>query len=579
MNLPSPISSEQIREEIAKIVEKIQEETKWDMKRNLTDVSISFGEAPEFGSDFGTVRMSDSIIFANWIENLIPDTFRFNILEFLIIREAFSFFFEAEVLFGNLLVVTEYLQNILAYAYLRKAYDRKSMEIKFTHVRSKFLFNPRNLSSEETRLHNKRYELISIVTTQSISYSLLFNSYLHFIEDLVDEEIDFEEILNYLIRYLSNSPLEIAAPIRLRRNSLSVLESLVNIGFDASTRDIANHLNLNHTTVNRELIKIASRYIAVFRVEKNFHKLGLNHHLIIIKYKNGDSSSTEEILDLLKSNRYIFEIYSGLGSNFNYVYCLTLCPYIVAENLIFKLRRFENKEIIEEFDVIPLKNRIFRSAFVEDSFSPSIANFKRLIDSELDCTKLVTFENTNFEEDSAYRFAFNEKKLLWLISAYQSNGIVHYNHFRGFTSELRNLLVENGQDWDDMASCIDFLNNIRRSLIEKKLIDFRLSLSISNLAVNEMLVVKIQCDPDDNRINSLLDKLNVFGGSVVHKGYDHIFLLVYSVHYQHPLAELIVDEFKTGGFDCEVFSVKNIVWRFVPLHDLYSFEDQKWLLR
>ena len=347
MKLTSPISTEQIREGMAEVIDKIKEEAGWEIVRNLSDVTIAMGEAPEFGSDFGAVRESDSIVFGNWIENLIPDTFRFNILEFLLIREAFSFFIEEKVLFGKLTVITEYLLNILSFAYLRKAYDTKSLEIRFTHIRSKFLFIPKNLSSEETRLHNKRYELHSIVITQLISYNLLFNTYLQFIEELSDDEIDFEEILDYLIRYLSNSPLEIAAPIRLKRKTLQVLEKLVDIGFEASTKDIAKYLKVNHTTVFRELNKIVSRLNAVFRVEKNFHKLGLNHYLILIKYKNRDSSAIERILDLLKSNKYIYEIYSGEGSNFSYLYSLTLCPDMVAENLTKKLRKFEKQKIIE----------------------------------------------------------------------------------------------------------------------------------------------------------------------------------------------------------------------------------------
>ncbi len=432
MKLSFPISPEQIREGMKEVIEKIQKETKWDLVRNLSDVAITLGYAPEFGDDFGVIRKPDSIIFSDWIEKLIPDTFRSNIMEFLVVREAFSFFIEDKVIFGKLAVITEYLQNILSFAYLRKAYNKKSLEIKFSHLRSRFLFIPKNLGSDETRLYNKKYEIHSIVLTQSISYNLLLKSYLDFVEELLDEEIDFEEILDYLIRYLSNSPLEIAAPIRLKRKTLRVLEKLVNIGFESSTKDIAKYLNINHTTVFRELNKIVSRYNATFRVEKNFYLLGLNHYLIIVKYKKEDSSSTEKIVDLLKSMRYIFEIFIGEGSNFSYVYSLTLCPDLVAEYLTKKLLKLEKEKIIEEFDVIPLKNRTFRSAYIEDSFNPSIKNFKKLIDNEIECTKLTNWENNNFEEDGVYRFTSNEKRLLRFLSIYISNGIVNYNYYRVF---------------------------------------------------------------------------------------------------------------------------------------------------
>ncbi len=579
MNQTFPMSLKQIREEMKKVLEKIHEETKCDLVRNLSDVSITIGKAPEDDQDFGTVREPNSIVFGDWIEKLTPSTIQVNILEFLIIRAAFTFFIEEKTIFGRLSVITQYILNVLSFAYLRKAYDKKSVELKFVHIRSRFLFIPENLSRDERRLYNKKYELNTIVLKQSITFKLLLNTFLQFTEDILDEEIDFEEILDYLIRYLSNSPLEIAAPIRLKRTSLQVLEKLVDIGFQASTNDIANSLNLNQKTVFRELIRISSLYIASFRVEKNFYKLGLKHHLIIIKYSNQDSSTTEKILDSLKSNRYVFEIYSGGNSDFSYVYCLTLCPYIVAENLIYRLQRFVKEEIIVEFDVIPLKNRIFRSAFVKDSFQPSVANFSKLINGELKCTKLITWGNNNFEEENASRFTSNDKRLLWFMSLYQSNGIVNYNHYRGFTVELKEFLAANGFNWDDMQSGLDFLNKTRKTLLERKLIDFRLRLSLSHVAANESLIVKILCDPEDEKIKMVLDKLNIFGSSIVHQGYENLILSVFGLNYEHPLATLIIAELNKSGFDCEVFSVKNIVWRFVPLHKLYSFPDHKWLLK
>jgi len=579
MNLSFPMSPEQIREEMAQVIEKIQEETKLDLVRNLSDVAITIGEAPEDGQIFGTVREPNLIVFGSWIEKLIPETIRFNILEFLIIREAFSFFIEDEVLFGRLSTITQYLQNVLSFAFLRKTYETKSLELKFSHIKSRFLFIPKNISSDEKILFNKKFELNTIVIKQSITFKLLLSTFLHYIEDILDEDIDFEEILDYLLRYLSNSPLEIAAPIRLKKTTLQVLENLVKIGFEASTKDIANYLDLNQTTVFRELNKIASRYVASFRVEKNFFKLGLKHHLILIKYNDRDSSTTDKIFDLLKSNRYIFEIYSGGNSDFSYVYCLTLCPYIVAENLIYRLQRFVKEEIIVEFEVIPLKNRIFRSAFVEDSFQPSVANFSKLINDELKCTKLITWGKNNFEEESASRFTSNDKRLLWFMSLYQSNGIVNYNHYRGFTVELKEFLAANGFNWDDMQSGLDFLNKTRKTLLDRKLIDFRLRLSLSHVAANESLIVKILCDPEDEKIKMVLDRLNIFGSSIVHQGYENLILSVFGLNYEHPLATLIIAELNKSGFDCEFFSVKNIVWRFVPLHKLYSFPDHKWLLK
>ncbi len=578
MNLSFPISPEQIRAGMGEVVTKIQEETGWNLERNLSDISITMGDASEFGSDFGTVRASDSIIFGSWVNQIVPETVSVNLFEFLIIRESISLFFEEKYLFSVLKEITDFFLNLMAISFLRKEYDKRALEIRLSNATSRFLFIAKEVTSEERLIFNKKHELLTLVISQTISIRLLRDTYFHFIEDTPFEEIDIEELLDYVLRYLSNSPEEVISPIRLNRRTLQVLEELVNLGFSGTTPQIAENLGINTASISRILNQIAVRYNAKFRVEKNYYKLGLHYHLIIIRLEIDNQESYSRIMVELEKIKYIYEIYSGLGNDYQYIYCVTLCPFIVAENLSSKLQRYQNSNIIISFDVKPTQNRIFQTALIDNEFSPTFNNYKKLISGEIPCKKLVTWDNSYFEEDISTQFSERDSNLLRFLSIYQSNGIVNYNYYKVFQAELKELLNDNELNTRNMQDCLTFMNRIRVSLLDQNLIDFRLQLTLTSMAVNEYLILKISCDPDEKKIHSLIERLSVFSWTVIHIGYEDIVFSIHGLNYSHPISKLVIKEIEDNGFKCEYFSVTSKVWRSVPFDTLYSYQDNRWFL-
>ena len=299
MNLSFPISPEQIREGIAGVIKEIEEETNWSLERDLSDVSISLGEAPEYGQNFGTVREPGSIIFGSWLDLIEPNIPWFDNFEFLIIRESFAFFFNNEVLFGEIAEVIASFLNILSISFLRLKYDRRAMENKLSYARSRFLHFVDEVPNSEG-LINTINELSFIVITQAISYQLIRSTLLHFIEDIQYEELDADELFDYILRYLSNSSEEIVSPLRLKERTLEILETVVELGFAGSISQIAESLGLVSSTISKELNQFATRYLAKFRVEKNFYKLGLHYHQIIIRFEKDNNDVTTKMIDELK---------------------------------------------------------------------------------------------------------------------------------------------------------------------------------------------------------------------------------------------------------------------------------------
>lgn len=579
MNLSFPISPEQIREGMKEIIERIKEETKWDTVRTLADVSISIGEAPEYGQFFGVTREPKSIIFGSWIDQITPNTIRFNQFEFLIVRESISFFFEEKYLFSELKEITNFFLNMTAISFLRKEYDRQSLEIRLTTAKSRFLFIAKDVTSEEKLFYNKMYEVFSLVISQTISIKLIRNTYYHFVEDTPFDELDYEEILDYFIRYLSDSPEEIISPIRLKNRTLQVLQKIVEFGFTGTTPQIAESLDINTSTISRELNQIAARYNAKFRVEKNFYKLGLHHYHTIIRLEKGNNNSITKIIEMFKSIRYFGEIYQGSNENLNYIYCISLCPEIVAENLRFKLKKYRKSNVILSFEVKPASNRIFRTALIGRDFKPSLVNYRKLMNNEISCLKLTTWKNTNFEQDVSVKFKPSDKNMLRFLGIYQSNGIVNFNFYKVNVAELNEFLEENGYNPRNQQECITFMNRIRNTLLKQKLIDFRLELTLTNKTLKDRLVIKIKCNPKDEKITSLLERLSVFSWILIFIGSEDVTFSVYGLDYKHPISKLLFEEIENEGFEYEYFSKRIKVWRNVPLGQLFSFQDKKWFLK
>ncbi|MBD3193054.1 MAG: hypothetical protein GF308_20625, partial [Candidatus Heimdallarchaeota archaeon] len=48
-----PMTGELIKKNMQKIVAKIQEETEWNLERELKNININFGKVPEYHESFG----------------------------------------------------------------------------------------------------------------------------------------------------------------------------------------------------------------------------------------------------------------------------------------------------------------------------------------------------------------------------------------------------------------------------------------------------------------------------------------------------------------------------------------------
>ena len=185
-------------------------------------------------------------------------------------------------------------------------------------------------------------------------------------------------MLDDLNRYLSNDPEVIAAPIYIKKKTFKVLQNLIKFGFNASANTIAKEMNANQSTITRQIAKISSKFYAVWRLEKNYSKLGLYSYIIIIRYPTDNESVMNKIYEDLIEIKYFREFYEGKNSKYNFHYAVIHCPHLISERIAKKLSKYKNHGFIDSFEIKIIKDRAFKTNIVFKSFKPVFSNFTNL---------------------------------------------------------------------------------------------------------------------------------------------------------------------------------------------------------
>ena len=574
MKLEFSLTPEKIREGMEKVISSIQEETKWDVQRTLSDVTIEIGEAPELGYDFGANFKKNKLIFAKWIDKIQPEITSRKVWEFVLIRESLSFFIKTELFEKGIDELTRLFLNFMAMAYQNKLYEGKSFESEFQILKAKFLYLTKEEKEITKELDKELDSLLTIIVTQGITYKLIYNTYLHFIEDIPINELDVEELVNDFSRYLSNSPEEIAAPIQFKDAVVIVINELINLGQTASAVEIGKNLRMNHSTVTKHLTKIVSRYNASWRREPNWMGLGLHTYLILIEFSKDKNSEREELAANLLDIPYVFELFDGENSDSIFLYSVLYCPHSVINNLTFKIEKMVNEKTIKSFEIKPIKNRLFKTSFVHPQIKPTLSNNEKLINGKIPIQKFNLW-NTNENFNSKDQLDFDIRSLKFL-SILISKAITTKGFYGVWLSELSEFLSENNIDPKDTLEATNFFNKMQNIAVEKNLLDYRLSISPSILNSHEQLVIKIICDPESDSAYRLIDDLSVFGWVVILHSYDELYMSINGLNYQDALSELISRFLEEKKIEFSMFSIKSRLLRHVPYNELYDFENKKW---
>lgn len=577
MKLEFPLTPEKIREGMEKVISSIREETKWDVQRTLSNVTIDIGEAPEQGYDFGVNKKKNKLIFGKWIDKVEPEITSRKIWEFIIIRESLSLFVKDELLEKEISELTSLFLNFMAMSYQNKLYEGKSFESEFQLLKARFLYLTKEDKIVTKQLEKELDSLLTIIVTQGITYKLIYNTYLHFIEDIPVNELDAEELVYDFNRYLSSSPEEIAAPIQFKDSVVIVINELINLGHDASAVEIGKNLRMNHSTVTKHLTKLVSRYNAYWRREYNWKRIGLHTYLILIEFSKNNETIKEDIGKEIEQIPYFFVLYEGQNSDFNYLYSVLHLPHSIADNLTVSLEKKRKDKLINSFDIKPINRRVFKTALVHPQIKPTLSNYKKMLENKIPIQKFVAWDSNEFDSKTI-ELDISDDSLLGFMSILMNKSITAKGYFGVWLDNLDEFLRRNNINPKDTLEGTSFFNKLQKTAIEKQLLDFRISISPSIMHSNELLFFKIACKPDSDTTYRLVEDLSIFGWQVILYSYSEIFLVINGLNYKDKLTELIIKFLEEKNLDFEYLSFKNKFSRYIPLNELYDYQNKRWKL-
>lgn len=576
MNLNSSKSINEIFDKLKVVFNDIRENTGWEPVKTPNEIKVEIGEAPEYHEEFGVIRKKNKLVFGNWIDLVQPKAVSNHFWEFLIIRESFFLFFKEDLFNSNLSQLVNYILNFLALIYLHSTNPESSKDIKFYPIIGRFLVPYDEDVSFEKDFHDKLNSFVRTID-QDISYKMLYSTFMNYIEDTQLVDLDQEEILQDINRYLSNDPEEIAAPIRLKKKNMRTLLKLLELGFNTSSFKIADELNINQSTALRQIAKISSKFNSRWRLEKNYFKLGLHTNLVIIRIKLKNEKFLNLVSDELLKIKYIHQIFEGKGSKYLYLYSIIHCPHFLVERIQKKILDFENKAVIHSFEIKPIIEREYRTTIVNQVFKPSISNFRKLIFGEIPSKKIILWKYSEYKRKEKSKFDEKDINLLKFLSIIISKSLSKYGLYgahRGYSEFLKS----NNIDLNNVSEITSFLKKLENQAIERELIDYRFSISLSGFSGNDILIVKIECDPTNENISDLVEKISCFGWVGLLLSYNELFLVVLGPKYNHPLADLIHEVIIDSNLKSEIFSIKSKEFRNVSYDKLFDYTSGKWFL-
>ena len=129
-----------------------------------------------------------------------------------------------------------------------------------------------------------------------------------------------------------------------------------------------------------------------------------------------------------------------------------------------------------------------------------------------------------------------------------------------------------------MTDSLNFFKNNENQAKKRKLLDYRLGITLTDVTLEDSLLVRIELNPDEKDAVEILAKLGIFSSRIVLKSYNDFFIIIVGLKFDHYITDLIKELLIEKEVAFEIFSIKNAFIRNVAYQDLYDYTSKKWAL-
>ncbi|MHA1505347.1 MAG: hypothetical protein ACTSPT_09175 [Candidatus Heimdallarchaeota archaeon] len=190
----------------------------------------------------------------------------------------------------------------------------------------------------------------------------------------------------------------------------------------------------------------------------------------------------------------------------------------------------------------------------------------------------MLWSSSNSKDPNPIDFESKDYVLLKFLSFIKTKSITSYDVYGVHISGFNEFLEENGIDPNNMNDSLSFFKNNENQAKKRKLIDYRLGITLTDVTLENSLVVRIKINPDEKIASDILKKLSIFSERILLKSYDDFFMIIVGLEFKHFITDLIREELTKYKVGFEIFSLKSTFLRNIDYHDLYDFNSKKWAL-
>jgi hypothetical protein len=560
------ILQELLNETINSISEEISQ------KPISAERNISIGDVDEeLGVRYGIKRTDNDIIIGKWIFNLRTSTLS-NILVFIIVKESFIHFFKTP-----LIDVFETMINFLAILWVKKYFGIKNFENPLLVTINRCIY-PETISGKD---FYHFYSLINLLFRKNIDFILVLDK----IKEIQKgSELNATKIANDISKWIYISTIkdeDVIAPIIVNRNLVSILDYLIENGYDSKISDIAKTLNKHVNSIRHSIRQISVYYLAFWQANINYEKLKLHNYFLKISLDK--STNVEQLKDRLLEIPFLKSIYTGYSSEENILYSPQfIAPHIIAESLESQLIKFEKEKKIKDFTFQLIGERlrysaisISRSKLLKE---PTLDTFKKLLkedQSELQLKKYTFLhqirDNSPFI-DGITSLDFN---LLYFLSFLRQKYILG-GRYGGWVHELPKFYEINNISSTNVEEIVNFLSQIEVRARRRNILSFSLYMRPPSRFSPDVLVFETPLIESKKELNDITNKLQIFSRLAQLTLHNRLVFVLPGISHEHPVKDIIDKVLSKDGIDSTFYTINLAKNRFVPLHNLFNYDEQKW---
>jgi hypothetical protein len=536
--------------------------------------SISIGKLEEkFGTDYGIKRTNDSVTFGDWLFSLRPFTLS-NILVFLIVKESFMHFIELP-----LTIVEETIINFLTILWIQKYFKIYNIENPLIVTINRNIY-PETIAG---KAHHYFVSLLELLFRKKIDFKVVFEKFLEIRKDTKGSEVETSNAFNKWVNDTTIKDIDAIVPMIVSKNIIPIIEYLIDTGYeDSRTSDMAKILSKHENTIRKAIRKVSSLYYTYWKANINYEKIKLHNYFLKINFES--NSAFNQIQDMLLKIPYLKSLYKGSSDEYDFIYSPSLiCPHIIAETIKENLVKFERKNQIKDFNLQLIREKYHFATLTSSNneflTNPNVTTLKKLLSDNHSDLQLNKYIFSHYVRDNSPVIEDEiplDYNLLFFLS-FLSLKYLLSGSYGGKVHEIPKLYERNNISSTNIQECIDFLNQIEIRARRRDVLSFSLFLC-GPTKNRDVLIFETPLLGSEKNTREIIDKIRVFAFLVKFTLHNRLVFVLPGISHEHQVKSYIKNTLEKEGIK-PIFSTVNLIKsKFVPLHDLYDYDNQKWKL-